>query len=941
MQRPISPPRRTAPFHGSSPLGAAACRGISALALAAVLAGPLSAGSAWAQASAGADSSIVTGAGMSAVPVWGGRPNEDGTPGTKIYFADPAGDPRALWLQGEEPTRLMSFYLPSPGITSARLQLSLRNGSDVLPPDLDKGVLGSRIQVQVNGREVAVIPSVPHTQNQKLVFDIPAEYFQVGENKILFSADHRHRLYCSIQSTFDLWSEINPRDSFIAVTPVENNSFPTLSRLTELLQSSYSAEEPLLMLRAEGNITGQTVEQGSLIAQAYGLRVGHQAPLVESRLAPRGGNGESSRFPQLDVAQIDSSKVVLYGTADAIASYSPDIANRVTGPFLGIYELKPDDQRTVIVVSGRNEAEVRRAALELQDPGKVLPGTEDAVLTQDLPALPPAPPSEIKPVGPHSTFKLSDLGMQNVQFDGVRRVDKIAFSLPSDYYPGQDAPVTLHLSGSYSNIGPDGQILVRLNDEFQNPDDPNVVSAIPLEEDGTHELVNREVQIQAAAFQPGINILTIEAQLPPHNAKDCTGIRDSDAAGGGGGGGALRYTLDAASTIAFPDFVAQARMPDLATTGTTGFPLTRGQRLDPPLEPQLYVPNPSDNTLSGTYMLTARLAQSAHQVVPYFGTTARPTDDADVLVVGPRSALDETTFQGAPVAWGDLGAAFARLPPTLLNPVRSRPAPEAAVADASGTAPAPTAQQANGEALRAQEDFINALTRAGGGQPSAQDEAARQARAQADEQARANERAQARQVEIDDRSRAAERAKEAEASASATRQSRENPTLITRLFRRTKAFLLGERPQGTEDLPVGGNPLEGKPGQTSVMMQYRGPKHSNSTWTVFTSASDAVLPVDAQRLTSANYWGRLRGDAMAFGGAPGSISRRAPSDTYVVRAGSFKAQEVAETFIGSAFGPSRFEWFFYMALAVFGFAFVTWAATRVLGQNQGRSDLKS
>ncbi|WP_407048507.1 cellulose biosynthesis cyclic di-GMP-binding regulatory protein BcsB [Methyloraptor flagellatus] len=84
----------------------------------------------------------------------------------------------------------------------ARLQIALRSAVSVMPE-------GSRIAVAVNGTPLGEIV-VGGRMEAPARLDIPAGLLAAGANVVTVEAKQRHRVDCSIDATYELWTEIDP-----------------------------------------------------------------------------------------------------------------------------------------------------------------------------------------------------------------------------------------------------------------------------------------------------------------------------------------------------------------------------------------------------------------------------------------------------------------------------------------------------------------------------------------------------------------------------------------------------------------------------------------------------------------------------------------------------------------------------------------------------------
>ncbi|WP_353622787.1 cellulose biosynthesis cyclic di-GMP-binding regulatory protein BcsB [Aliirhizobium terrae] len=117
---------------------------------------------------------------------------------------------KSLIMEGEEDRRAWSFYLTEQQAkATAKFHLGFQNAV-VIAPEI------SQISVLINGQLVGDAPVAFPDAPGSRVFDVPSTLLQPGSNRIEIRSVQRHRTDCSIDSTYELWTDINPAETFLS-----------------------------------------------------------------------------------------------------------------------------------------------------------------------------------------------------------------------------------------------------------------------------------------------------------------------------------------------------------------------------------------------------------------------------------------------------------------------------------------------------------------------------------------------------------------------------------------------------------------------------------------------------------------------------------------------------------------------------------------------------
>jgi hypothetical protein len=494
-------------------------------------------------------------------------------------------------INGEMGSLQWPVYLAAgEAAATRRFRLTYRSSASVLP---DISFLVFTINDVVVGRAGIASPA-----NVKPVeFDIPPDVLRRGFNSVKISVEQRHRVDCSLDATYELFTQILPATSGFLVGDEADRSQIDLSDLAALRPRTDGALPVEVVL--EGRMKPQRVDRVLLAAQAIAMIGQFQMPVVYF-----GADKNSNAGVRL-----------LVGTEAEVASLidRPEGRSPMVGPTTFLLPDRSNGAPT-LVVSGPTEDDVTVAVGLLAALAKVpMIGTASGLrAAQNLRGL---------PVSGGERIRLSDLGFSSVEFSGRFFRLGIDIAMPPDFLAADYAKLTIDLAGGYAaGLTADAQVRVEVNGR----NGANV--ALPNSSGDVFR--HNEIYVPLGMLRPGSNRIEILAQLPNQSdaACDTAGPVDKDT---------KRFLLLSSTEIRFPAIARLGRTPDLTLTTAGGFPYTTA------LSSRLVVPTPDRESLSAAATLAVRLAVAARDLIPFTFTLARPTEATDhTLMVAPAQALD-------------------------------------------------------------------------------------------------------------------------------------------------------------------------------------------------------------------------------------------------------------------------------------------------------------
>lgn len=505
----------------------------------------------------------------------------------------PAGT-RGYRLSGEEATLAFPVYLTEAQARgSARLRVSYISSISVAPESSE--LVGS-----VNGQKVGWTRIQAPGAVKVVEFALPEGLLKAGYNAVTLAASQRHRVDCSIDATYELWTQIDPSRSGLVVPPTGDLDLKTLAAL----EPDESGALPVGVILGE-KPSLERLERMIGAVQAVAL-VGRLARPAVTFGAPLNGR---------------TGVNLLVGTASEIRGYEGiEEIGPITGPRLALLPQR-GSRAPVLVVTGPGTADVRQAVATLaasgntgEQPAGTQAGAELTALTRGF------------PVRGGEDLTLDRLGVATREFNG--RQLRVAFEVrfPADFVPADYGKVMLHLAGGYAaGLEPSAQIVVDINGR-------NAASvALPYSRGEVFD--DSAIPLPLSLWRPGLNRIEISAQLPALADRACDTLAPAMKR--------ARFLFLDRTRLVVPALARAVRQPDLAAVKAGAVPFVA-----PGPRPRLVLPTPDRDSADAAATLAARLAIAAGRVIDFeLATDERAGGGAASLVVAPVRALNPVTLQ--------------------------------------------------------------------------------------------------------------------------------------------------------------------------------------------------------------------------------------------------------------------------------------------------------
>lgn len=493
-------------------------------------------------------------------------------------------------LSGEVDGRSWSTYLTAAQANAqATLHLAFTNALLVAPE-------ASSLRLLINDRLVIEAPIANSDDPADFIVDLPPGLLHAGANRIRIEASQRHRTDCTIQSTYELWTEIDTAGTYIAFADPASNAITQLADLRSIgVDATGHAVVNILLPALE-----QAAATRDLFRVAEEIAIHMDAPSQVVRVSATDGGGHGPGILSVVIGTVDELRPVL-GAA---------VVDSVNGPTIAF--LQGLDGPTLLV-SGRSWADIGLAVDGLVAPLTPPAGSTRVAISSQSWHFP-----EVQMMDGGASLTLAQLGVPTTEFTGRRFRTGFVVAMPYDLYAQAYGYASLFLDAAYSaEVLPGGHIDVYVNGE--------IAATTPIVTRGGGILRQLEVGVPLRHFKPGANSIEIEAVLPTAGDEVCVpGATASNIS---------RFALFDTTSIVMPDYARAAQLPDLSALTGAAYPFG-----DQPLA--LVLGRLAPETMSAAATFLAQLAVMGGRPIDV-NPAASPSSSATPfgLFVGAASQL--------------------------------------------------------------------------------------------------------------------------------------------------------------------------------------------------------------------------------------------------------------------------------------------------------------
>lgn len=514
----------------------------------------------------------------------------------------PAG---TLLLSGENATRRWALHLTAAQAASpARLNLAYRNAVVVAPE-------GSRLQVMLNDVIVLDAPVRSADGFADIAADLPEALLRAGRNEVAIRVSHRHRTDCTIESTYELWTEVDAARTYLSFADPAAGQLASFEDLRTVAADAQGGVRIAILApaMAHGDIGADIMR----LAQAIALHVA--LPNIDFAI-------DAAPSP----AQEDATLRVLLGAGDELAELGWPLPPGAAGGPVAAFLPPAEGEPPTLVVSGRSREDWLVAIGQMLMPVDRPPGMQREALATEAWRMPNAPM-----IYGRRDLSFAELGIRSEQFSGRRYTTGFQFAVPSDFYADSYGEARILLDAAYADtILPGSQVNIYVNG--------TIAASTPIAARRGTILNQLPIRLTMRHFKPGLNDVLIEANLLTEQDAACLPGATADET--------TRFAVFGTSRFVVPDFGRIGQRPNLAAMAGTGYPYGLAQR------PVSVILERGDaGSLSALAGLLARMALSAGRPIPVaFTTTTDAARGQDAIFLGAINGIPAAVLAQVGVA---------------------------------------------------------------------------------------------------------------------------------------------------------------------------------------------------------------------------------------------------------------------------------------------------
>lgn len=507
-------------------------------------------------------------------------------------------------LEGEYDRRSWSIYLtPEQAAAPAKFNFSYQNAVVVAPE-------ASQLTILLNNRAIGQqeigSPDSPST----ISFDVPRGLLQPGANVVTFEATQRHRTDCDIQSTYELWSDIDPAGTYLSFAEEDAQKLSSTDAIRAIGVDGAGKTEFNLVVPA----LAQPGTTKPLLRLAQGLSILSGMP------------NETFSFGTESLPPPAPGKMtVLVGTPAELQPLFP-VPAAAQSAALAAFVQDPRTGSTVLLISGPSWQSVAAAIDTVVSPTDRDPTVRRDTLVTQRWSAPDAPL-----IFSDTSLPFSQLGIETTEFSGRHFHTSFNVAIPADFYANAYGEATIYLDAAYAkNVKPGSHIDVYVNG--------SIATTKPITAPGGGIFRKLPIRVTMRHFKPGLNTIRLEAMLLTAEDQACAPGTTADKT--------ARFALFDTSTLHIPDFARVAQRPNLAALAGTGYPYSRNS------EPTaLFIDRTDPDTLSATATLLGQMAIVAgHPIAVDLIAAPGGAGERDAIFVGPISQMPATTLSQMNIA---------------------------------------------------------------------------------------------------------------------------------------------------------------------------------------------------------------------------------------------------------------------------------------------------
>jgi hypothetical protein len=496
---------------------------------------------------------------------------------------------------GEAANREFPIYLTAGEASRmAKFQLAYRNAISVMPETF-------RLTVRIN--DVVVTESRIQSANQAeiLSMNVPVGVLQAGFNSVRVSIRQTHRVDCSVDSTYELWTQVLPEQSAFTFAGAsgEIRSLEDLPAIT-----SDQNGMTVIRVRTPSSSDPRKMNQAARAVQAVALLGRFTHPKVEIASELRNDAG-----------------------LDVIVGKAPDIERSMGLRVPGVgarHHIQHNVQTgdVMLVITGDTDAQVEDTLDALAQQAQEM---EDHGSTAGLRAM-----RNVNgiPMEGGETISLADLGFESEPFRGRLNRQTVRIQMPSDLLAADYDRVVLSADAVYaSGLLPTSKMTIRVNG--------TAIADAPMGNAAGDVLSKRSFYLPVSTFKPGLNTIDFEADTRTAADETCSleALMDQRE----------RFLLSGTSQITIPALGRVGALPNISSVIPGGL-----SRLSGAEDLTIFVPKARHEAVETALTALAKMATvSGQETKARFTFDIVPSGTKHVLALGSYDDMPEATLRDA------------------------------------------------------------------------------------------------------------------------------------------------------------------------------------------------------------------------------------------------------------------------------------------------------
>lgn len=428
-----------------------------------------------------------TGADDTDVPESAEARGEPADPRIKRYLVETADAPA---LSGELARQSFTLNVSEDQAESpATLNFGYQNAVVIAPES-------STLTVFVNGERVAEEAIASSNAVMRRAVELPEGLLDAGDNTVTFAALQRHRTDCTLESTYELITEISPATTYLAFDRDVGGDTLALSDLATLGAGANGSRRITVVapLIERADISADLVD----LAQAIALSSDIDAPEFEVVARPEDARSEDNgRNPAL---------TIYLGARDDIEPIAGTLPEDARGASSHAGFMTDADGHQALLVTGTSDGGWRAAIQTLARLARA-----DTV-SVDRPGF----------SGDGGSYTFAELGLETIQFAGRRFETSFTYDMPYDIYADAFGEAEILLDAAYADtIEAGSQLNVLVNGEVAN--------SLNFSGRGGGVFEHQSLDVPMRNFRPGENEITLAVNLIADEDEICAPGANAEA----------------------------------------------------------------------------------------------------------------------------------------------------------------------------------------------------------------------------------------------------------------------------------------------------------------------------------------------------------------------------------------------------------------------------